>query len=319
MATNPEPPANATDEEYPFVLNTGRLRDQWHTMTRTGKAARLTGHAPEPFIEMHPEDALASGVVTGDLARVATRWGSMVARLRVSNDLRRRMIFVPIHWSGAFASDAGVGSLVNPAVDPVSGEPEFKHTPARVAPFVVAWHGFVLSRRPLDVDSVTWWSFAQGESFLRYELAGRRSFSDWSPWARRLLRVSEATADWIDYSDASAGTYRAVHIVDDRIESCLFLSPRPELPARSWLAGLFAKEKLEPSERHALLLGRPADASADAGPIVCSCHGVGRNTICAAIKRDGLTTVREIGAKLKAGTNCGSCIPELKALLAEAT
>ena len=70
----------------------------------------------------------------------------MVARLRISGEMPRGMIFVPIHWSGEFSSDARVGALVNPVVDPISGEPEFKHTPARVTPFVVSWHGFILSR-----------------------------------------------------------------------------------------------------------------------------------------------------------------------------
>ncbi len=314
VATVPKAPINDVDEEYPFVLNTGRIRDQWHTMTRTGKAARLTGHLPEPFVEMHPQDALAAGVRTDELVRVATRWGSLVARLRLTSDLQRRMIFAPIHWSGVFASDARVGSLVNPVVDPVSGEPEFKHTPARVAPFVVAWYGFALSRQPLAVEDATWWTQARGEHFLRYELAGRRMFSPWSPWARRLLHAQSAETDWIDYADSGSGAYRAVHIVNDRIESCLFVSPRPDLPSRAWLAGLFAKEKLDQRERDALLLGRPSEPGLDPGPIVCSCHGVGRNTISVAIT-GGCKSVRDLGQKLKAGTNCGSCIPELKALL----
>ncbi len=314
IATLPNAPVNATDEEYPFVLNTGRIRDQWHTMTRTAKAARLNAHLPEPFVEMHPDDALTAGVQEGGLVRVSTRWGRLVARSRFAAESRRRMIFVPIHWSGAFSSDARVGALVNPVVDPVSGEPEFKHTPARVAPFVVAWHGFALSRRPLDMQDTTWWTHVRGEQFLRYELAGRRMFGNWSPWARRLLRV-DSPGDWIDYADSGNGSYRAAHLVDGRMDACLFISPRPDLPSRAWLAGLFAREQLEAAERQALLIGRPTDASVDSGPVVCSCHGVGRNTLRAAIEKGRLTSVREIGQKLKAGTNCGSCIPELKALL----
>src|ERR1017187_2494737 len=89
--------------------------------------------------------------------------------------------FVPIHWSDSNASDARVGALVNPAVDPISGEPEFKHTPARVVPFVVAWQGFALSRKPLLVRDATAWSLTPNADCLRYELAGRRVFGNWSP------------------------------------------------------------------------------------------------------------------------------------------
>ena len=146
VATPPRAPVNAPDEEFPLVLNTGRIRDQWHTMTRTGYAPRLTSHLPEPYVDMHAQDALLAGTRDGGLVRVVTRWGSIIVRLRISGEMPRGMIFVPIHWNGTFSSDARVGALVNPVVDPVSGEPEFKHTPARVLPFVVGWQGFVLAR-----------------------------------------------------------------------------------------------------------------------------------------------------------------------------
>jgi len=317
VVTLPTPPVHALDEEYPFVLNTGRIRDQWHTMTRSGKAPRLTAHLPEPYIDMHEQDALLSGVRAGQLARVSTRWGSLVARLRISGELPRRMIFVPIHWSAAFSSDARVGALVNPVVDPVSGEPEFKHTPAQVAPFVVAWQGFILSRQALDVTDMTWWSHNQGEQFLRYELAGRRVAGDWSPWARRLLNAGSCDADWLEYIDIGSGIYRAAHLIDDRLDACVFISPRPDMPARAWLSGLFVKQALDDSERAGLLRGHSTQGSADIGAVICSCFGVGRNSICSAIRQHRLTSPQQIGQRLRAGTNCGSCLPELKALLNE--
>ena len=133
------------------MLNTGRIRDQWHTMTRTGRSPRLAAHLPEPFVDMHAADALRFGLARdGALVRVVTRWGRMVARLRTSGEIARGSIFVPIHWSGPNASDARVGALVGPAVDPISGEPEFKNTPARVEPFVVNWYGFALTRGSLS-------------------------------------------------------------------------------------------------------------------------------------------------------------------------
>lgn len=125
-------------------------------------------------------------------------------------------------------------------------------------------------------------------------------------------------ADWLEYEDTTARVYRAVHVVDDRIEACVFLSPRPDLPSRNWLAGLFAHDRLEDIDRAGVLLGQPIEAGADAGPTVCSCFGVGRNTICDAIRTKGLQSTGEITACLKAGGNCGSCVPELKRLLVEA-
>jgi assimilatory nitrate reductase catalytic subunit len=317
VATTPRKPAHAPDEEFPFALNTGRIRDQWHTMTRTGKASKLATHLPEPYVDMHPQDVLLCGVRVGDLVRVTTRWGSLVVRLRASGEMPRRMIFVPIHWNATNSSDARVGALVNPVVDPISGEPEFKHTPARIEPFVVSWHGFALARNTLAISDAAWWTEIKGEHFMRYELAGRRVHGDRSVWARRILGATDDDADWLEFVDVNAGAYRAAHIVNDRIAACLFISPRPDLPSRAWLAGLFAKEKLDDADRAGLLIGHPAIPVADPGETICSCFGVGRNTICSAITKNNLTTHVQIGQQLKAGTNCGSCIPELKAILAE--
>ena len=100
--------------------------------------------------------------------------------------------------------------------------------------------------------------------------------------------------------------------------ACLFIAPTHELPARAWLQALFAKDSVSPEERLGLLSGRtPAGTQAE-GAIVCACFGVGRDRLTAAIQRERLSTVDAIGAKLRAGTNCGSCIPELKALIAAA-
>lgn len=320
VATPPRAPANAPDDEYPLTLNTGRVRDQWHTMARTGKSEKLADHVTEAFVDMHPQDALACGVGEGDLARVSSRWGAMVGRVQYVGGMPRGSVFVPIHWNDEVASDARVGAVVNPAVDPVSGEPEFKHTPVRIDKFHVAWHGFSLSRRTPLLDSVTYWTRIQGKQFVRYEIAGRNPLADHGDlgsWARALFSMDDSHADWLEYEDRATGVYRAVHLVDDRIDDCIFLSARPELPARTWLASLFAKDRLEEGDHIGLLLGQPIGKGVDTGPTVCSCFGVGRNTICAAIREQGLKTTAEITACLKAGGNCGSCVPELKKLLVD--
>ncbi|WP_250493244.1 nitrate reductase [Caballeronia sp. GAWG1-1] len=321
IATPPRDPVNAPDADYPLILNTGRVRDQWHTMTRTGRSAKLAGHISESFIDMHPQDALAYGVREGELARVTSRWGSMIARVQFGGGMSRGSVFVPIHWNDQVASDARVGAVVNPVVDPVSGEPEFKHTPVSIEQFHVTWHGFALSRRAPALDSVTHWTRVHGARFVRHELAGRNRFDaahdDHHDWARALFRIDDPHADWIEYEDKSAGVYRAAHVVNDRIESCVFVSERPDLPARAWLASLFEKERLDDEDRASLLLGQPIGKGEDTGPTVCSCFGVGRNTICKAIQDKGLKTAAEVTACVKAGGNCGSCVPELKKLIVE--
>jgi assimilatory nitrate reductase catalytic subunit len=160
-----------------------------------------------------------------------------------------------------------------------------------------------------------------GTGFVRYEMAGRNRFDashgDHHDWARALFHIDDEHADWIEYEDKSAGVYRAAHVVNERIESCVFISERPDLPARAWLATLFEKGRLDDEDRASLLLGQPIGKGEDTGPTVCSCFGVGRNTICNAIRDKGLKTAAEITSCVKAGGNCGSCVPELKKLIVE--
>ncbi|TJY58177.1 nitrate reductase [Sinimarinibacterium sp. CAU 1509] len=318
VPTPPRLPAHATANEFPLVLNTGRVRDHWHTMTRTGLAPRLASHTHEPYVDIHPLDAAEALLKVDELARVTTRWGSLVARVRCSGEVQQGTIFVPIHWNEQFASNARVGALVNPVVDPVSGEPEFKHTPVRVEPFRVDWHGFVLSRGRLPMEGVTWWTRAAGAQFARYEVAGRQKVDNWPALARSALGVPDG-ADWIEYIDTASGVYRAAYVIEDRVEACLFVSSRPDLPSRAWLSSLFQKPKIDNLDRLGLLVGEPLDSSADTGPTICSCFGVGRNTITNAIEQGGCNSVEALGAKLRCGTNCGSCIPELQKLLVAPT
>lgn len=323
VAVTPRGPANAVSEQWPLVLNTGRVRDHWHTMTRTAKSARLSAHIPEPFVEVHPRDAERFGVVDGAIATVATALGQAHVRAIVSAGQREGTLFVPMHWNNQFAARARVGALANPAVCPISGEPEFKHTPATIAPFEAAWHGFILASRPLLLageDSIDYWVKVPGARFYRYEIAGLQTPDDWPATVRGWLGVGTRSADWLEVFDTAAGRYRAAHMDAGHLEACVFVAPEPAaLPDRSWLAGLFTGEPIDESERAGLLAGRPADASQDTGPQICSCFGVGRNTILRAINEDGLNSVSAVGEALDAGTNCGSCKPEIAHLLAEAS
>ncbi|HJZ20418.1 MAG TPA: nitrate reductase, partial [Bradyrhizobium sp.] len=117
-----------TTAARPLRLNTGRIRDQWHTMTRTGTSPRLGQHLPEPFVEIHPDDANRFGVFDDGFARLVTDYGQCTLKVVVSARQQRGMLFAPIHWSDENTSGARVGALVAPFTDPFSGQPENKAT-----------------------------------------------------------------------------------------------------------------------------------------------------------------------------------------------
>jgi assimilatory nitrate reductase catalytic subunit len=309
----PEIPALRTETTAgrPLRLNTGRIRDQWHTMTRSGISPRLGQHLPEPFVEIHPDDAIRYGVSNGSFARVTTDFGQCTLKVVVSERQQRGMLFAPIHWSEATASTARVGALVVPFTDPFSGQPESKATPASIVPYEYVFRGFALSRLPLQLPAHVWWSRVTVAGGHGYLFADNADLARWQAWLR-----SVTGGDLAEYKDFGGGVYRAASFAGDRIATCLFVGPARDAGDWDVVKNLFAADALNDDQRRTLLSGKSMDGLASAGPIVCACFGVGRTTICDAIAA-GAGTAAEIGAKLKAGTNCGSCIPELKRLIAQ--
>ena len=317
VPVTPRAAVNATSRDYPLVLNTGRVRDQWHTMTRTGKSPRLLAHVFEPCVEFHPDDARAAGVENGGLARLTSPWGEMVARVVVTAEQRRGCVFVPMHWNGEYAGEGRVNALVNPAADPISGQPESKHTPVKSAAYLPKWHAFILSRQEIERPAAGYWVGGLSGTCWRMELAGDERPTSWRDWARAQLGVGYDDIEWIAYRDPKAGRFRYAAVRDGRLEGCVFIAPDHRLVSRSWLSGLFAEQELSPSARMSLLTGQPLDAAQDVGPIVCSCFGVGQHQISAEIQK-GAASVDDVGRRLKAGTNCGACKPEIGKLLRDA-
>jgi assimilatory nitrate reductase catalytic subunit len=302
-----------TTAARPLRLNTGRIRDQWHTMTRTGTSPRLGQHLPEPFVEIHPEDANRFGVFDAGFARLVTDYGQCILKVVVSARQQRGMLFAPIHWSGENTSGARVGALVAPFTDPFSGQPENKATPVAITPYEYVFRGFALSRGKLDLPAHAWWARVAVGGGYGYLLADNADLAGWQSWLK-----SVAGDDLAEYKDFGGGVYRAASFAGERIETCLFVGPARDAGDWNAVKGLFAADALTPDQRRMLLSGKSIDGLADAGPIVCACFGVGRGTICDAIAA-GANSAADIGAKLKAGTNCGSCIPELKRLIAQAS
>ncbi len=317
----PEMPTlrDAIGAEFPFILNTGRVRDQWHTMTRTGLSPRLGLHAPEPFVEIHQQDADGAGLTDGGFARVATAHGSGIFRVAVSAGQQPGSLFVPIHWSGETASCSRACDLVAPNTDPHSGQPEAKATPAAIAPIAFAYQGFALTRRPIALPTEAWWTRVAVTGGTGTLIASNEQPETWRERALALLHKSEPAieqAEFAEYLDARRGIVRVAAFRDGRLDGALFIGPADAPPRWDAVKALFEAEALADPQRRMALSGRAADGLAETGPVICACFGVGRAAIRRAIG-EGHASVEKIGAALRAGTNCGSCVPELKRIIHE--
>jgi assimilatory nitrate reductase catalytic subunit len=254
VATEYVPPAETPDAEFPLRLTTGRLRDQWHTMTRTGLVAKLFGHSPQPEICLHPLDMKELGVNDGDFARVASRRGAAILKARAGDDLRRGDAFVAMHWGSRFTSGAGANALTLSAFDPFSKQPELKHAAVRVG---------------------------------RVEMAWRKSFACLAtPDAQRAASALLARFD-----------YAALSLSGDLLCVELATVVPPEARTLAALEDIFGA----------------AGVDAPQGRAVCACFGVSEDAIRAAAQAGA--TLARLQAELKCGTNCGSCMPELRRML----
>ncbi len=300
--------------EGALVLNTGRVRDHWHTMTRTGRAPSLSAHVSEPFAALHPATAAAHGIRHDGLVRVESEHGRATLRVHVTTEQRPGEVFVPMHWTAEFSSRGRINAVVSGDRDPISGQPAFKHTPVRVRAVEPAWHGFVLSRRPLILtDTEGYWAHIRGRGHHQYELAGETRPDDWATWAKRLL--GEGPGSWSEYTDGARSRYRAVRVDDDRLDACVFVGPDRRLPSRDWLRTMIAADGLDPIERRCLLAGRPSAGFSGDGALVCACHQVTLGRLVEAIQRHDLVLVEDLKQVTRAGTGCGSCVPELSEVL----
>ncbi|GJD80149.1 nitrate reductase [Methylobacterium gregans] len=300
--------AQPVSEAQPLVLNTGRVRDHWHTMTRTGKSQRLSAHRAVPFCEVHPDDAARYGLTDGAIAAVSTEHGSAELEVMVTPSVAPGNLFMPMHWSDATASKARVGALVRGVPDPVSGQPELKATPASVAPVAYRARGYLLTREGIAPPEGWWWARAAVTGGWGLLFAAQEGSREIAMLMRGLFQGYELA----EYADHARGRYRCAVYEGQRLVACLAYAPADQKPDWEAAKALFALDAPDAPERRALLSGRAASAAA--GPVVCACHGVGLDVITAAIA-GGAGSVEAVGAACKAGTNCGSCIPEIRKLL----
>ncbi|MDR6832554.1 MULTISPECIES: molybdopterin-dependent oxidoreductase [unclassified Sphingopyxis] len=297
----PEPLA-----KWPLTLNTGRYRDQWHSMTRTGLAPKLARHREEPLVEVHPADGARLGLTDGGLARVETPQGDSLYRVAFHPGQRIGELFVPIHWTDRTSSGGRTGLLSRPLVDPVSGQPGFKRTPAAIAPVAPHWRGFLLLARQLSqTPRCLWATRVAVPSGVMWELAGNNDL--------KAIEALLPKGERIEAQDTARGTRRIAVVANGHLAGALFVTASGELPPRDWLIAQLSAPKVAPT----LLAGRAPGVQADRGPIICACFDVGLKTIAAAIRDQSLADVAAIGAALGAGTNCGSCRPALARILTD--
>ena len=306
------PPLPIATAAGALVLNTGRVRDHWHTMTRTGKSQRLSAHMAEPFAELHPEDADARGITHASLVRLENKHGSALVRALVTDRQQRGAVFVPMHWSDRYSATGRVNALVRAATDPYSGQPALKMAQVTATAANACLYGFAVSSQRPTLDGADYWAIAEAEGGWRVEIAFTSQSADPVQWARAAFDAEEDTA-LLTMVDRVTGRRSLASFTKDRLEFALFLSPEPVAVSRQWAVSLLT-ERLEPARRSQVLAGRPGADKPDTGPIVCACNNVGAHEIAHAI-RAGCNTVDDIGRVLRAGTSCGSCRPELRTLI----
>ena len=312
IATPHLAPQAKVDAVHPLVLNSGRIRDQWHTMTRSGRVARLATHIAEPYVEIHPRDAAARGLADAELATLARDRQSLIARVLITTRQAPGSVFVPLHFSAANASRALVNALVPAVTDPISGQPESKAATIALTRYAAAWYGFAVSRTEFTPDC-EYWARMRCKHGWRIECADARA----DPALERYfahLGEEPAGVERVVMRDDARGAYRCLVLQDGQLQAALYIAREPVAVARNWVAGQLGAA-ISVDLRAALLAGRAAGAQAEQGALICSCRQVGARRICEAV-RAGHDSVAAIAAATGAGSQCGGCRIDVQRLIA---
>ncbi|QLF71900.1 molybdopterin-dependent oxidoreductase (plasmid) [Peteryoungia desertarenae] len=313
VPVKPSMPAHHANEQE-FILNSGRVRDHWHTMTRTGKSARLSAHMGEPFVELHPLDAEKVGIADADLVDV--RGGSnkgVLLRALITERQQRGSVFVPMHWTAETSSLGRIDTLVPPLVDPISGQPALKQARVAITRYEAKAYGFAVSIAKPVLDECSYWAIGKAEHGWRTEFALDQSVLDWEKWARAALGIAQ-DAQVANYRDEATGQVRIAFTSAGHLVAAIHVDRRPVSASRDWLASQLMKDISKSTEYQDVLAGRPGRNRPDPGAIVCACFGVGANQIAQAASL-GCMSVEAVGEALSAGTNCGSCRPEIRRII----
>lgn len=318
-----QPPGDKVSAHFPLRLTTGRLRDHWHSMSRTALVPGLTRHETLPQLAMHPRDMARHALQAGMLATLRNKRGSVVLPVVADEGLRPGVVFVPMHWGGATLGGLGINALTSRAVDPYSQQPELKLAAVSVAPARLPWRaslqvlGDAANLRPQLETLRAAFPYAVavaislgGKPGLQLALAAAEA----PPMAvlQQLASVLQpAGAVLAAFDDPARGVLRRVWLAANQPQGYLLAGDTAAAPAlNAWLDGGAA-----PASLAALLQGRAGGTAL--ARVVCSCEGVREDAIVAGAAR-GLD-VAGLQRELRCGTGCGSCVPELKRLCQRAT
>ena len=314
------------DGDFPLTLITGRLRDQWHGMSRTGTAAQLFGHVSEAVLSLHPDDLQQHGLQPGELVSLKSRRGAVIVAVGGDDSVRPGQAFLPMHWGDRFLK-GGVNAITQPAFDPLSKQPELKHTGVRLDPADLPWTFFALIEGNVQHHFETLRPLCEAFSYASLSLTGRerpalliRAANAAAPDAQvlrdidRCLGLDEGPV--LAYDDPRRAIGKRVRIDNGRITAIRLAG---ETLAQHWLQDLWLQGRVdEPLRRWLLapLSAQPGNASAAASgnKTLCNCKNVSQDAVCAGIRR-GLD-LQGLKQTLGCGTQCGSCVPEIKRLLA---
>ena len=299
-------------QEGSFLLNTGRLRDQWHTMTRTGHAPSLGGRHDVPSIEINPKSAEKLAIKDNQMLRLNNSHGSYIAAALISDSVKPGHVFAPIHWNDEFASNAIVSELFGSTVDAFSGQPESKLSRVRLSVYELKTWARIASPKPIDCSQFDYW--AQAKTKRGYlTLVGSDQVMDWRAWAQSKFDAEQQSSQeelhFTEYRDHASESHRLVASQGQQIQLLIYGNSDVEtLPSFQWLSSAFDGNDYEGITR---LLRSEAGGQ---DQLVCGCFNVSRKVISSAID-DGANSLSDLASQLGCGSKCGSCRPELSALL----
>jgi len=322
-----QPVAEKTDARFPLHLNTGRLRDQWRGMSRSGRVARLNNHAEEPLLSMNGADMARRQLAEGDVVRVTSRRGAITVRVAASDELRSGQTYMPMHWGGRSLNSAGVNALSVPVVDAMSKQPELKHAAVQIEKLELPFRVVAFKRFESNDAALAFYTALQ-PLLARFEhaqtgLCGRdAAVVQLRAW--HSVAVADEVLDQLDallamradstlrYIDARRRVEKKACIEKGLVASVCLAG---ETAAAEWLKNMMIAGASAEAVRPWILapVASAPRGSFDRGRIVCTCHDVAESDILAHAA-SGLAVVQ---AKLKCGTECGSCLPAVKRLTAE--
>lgn len=325
-ATRYMPVAEPVDARYPFRLLTGRLRDQWHGMSRTGRVGLLFNHAPEATLSMRREDAARRGLKDGELVTVASRRGRLVLPLATTDDLPPGTVFAAMHWSGQFLDSGGINEATIGAVDPDSKQPELKHAAVRVEHAKLPWRlvaakrGDVLALRAAVQPLLAQRRYAsirvEADDLLVVSAADAEADAAWTERLHDALGLARGD-DLLEYRDARRGRAQRIAWNEQLVDG--FLLTGDTSPADALLEQIRTGAPWD-GPRHAIVLlggDAPQRPRAPRDRVVCNCKQVTQSQIEQGIAQGA--ALDELKSTLGCGTVCGSCVPEIKRLLTTTT